>query len=69
MKKITVLEELNFVWEPEKIEKVKELWKSDSHIAEISREVKRSQCEVFLLLLELSLKKEIKERELGILGG
>lgn len=68
MAKITALEGLNFIWDEEKVNEVKEAWKEGLHIAEIARMVKRSQAEVFVLLMDLELKNQIPKRKLGIFG-
>lgn len=67
-KKIIILEDLDFLWSEETIEKVKNMWDMHIGLKGISKVVNREEDEVFLLLLHLARKKEIKKRDSYIWG-
>lgn len=60
-KKVIILDDINFLWSCEKIEKVKKLWSMGTGIKDICKVIKREGDEVFLLLLHLARSGEIKK--------
>lgn len=68
MSKVIVLENLDFAWEEKAIDDVIVMWNKGVSLQDISKEVKRSNNETFLLLMDLSLKNKIKKRARGIWG-
>lgn len=65
---IIALEDLDFTWFPDEIEKVKKFWAFGWHIAEISNQVKRDQDEVAVLIMHLARQRKIAKRKMGVLG-
>jgi len=65
---IIVLDDLDFAWRQEDIDRVKRLWKYGLHIEEIAEYVKRKSDEVTLLLMHLSRSGKIKKRVGGVFG-
>lgn len=66
--KIIILEDLDFLWSKETIEKVKIMWEMNIGLKGISKVVDREEDEVFLLLLHLARNREIKRRDSYIWG-
>lgn len=66
--KIVILEDLDFLWSKETIEKVKTMWEINIGLKGISKVVDREEDEVFLLLLHLARNREIKRRDSYIWG-
>lgn len=65
---IVILQDVEFAWNKEDISKVKQMWNENYSLKEIIEFIKREGDEVFLLLLHLSRKNQIKVRE-GFLWG
>lgn len=57
-----ILEDLNFMWEKEQIDRVIELWQEGINVIDIATEINRNTEEVFLLLMHLGRKDRIKKR-------
>lgn len=67
-KKIIILEDLDFLWPEDTVEKVKNMWEMNIGIKGITKVINREEDEVFLLLLHLARNKEIKKRDSYIWG-
>ena len=67
-RKYIALLELNFAWLEEEIALVKRMWNEGRPIWDIADVLKRPQEEVFILLIDMSMKGEIKERTGGVYG-
>ena len=65
---IIALEDLDFSWFPDEIEKVKKFWSFGWHIADIAAKVKRDQDEVAVLIMHLSRQRKTAKRKMGVLG-
>lgn len=61
-------EELNFLWGEKQVEVAVELWKSGYSVVQMAKELKRTQAEVVILILDLSMQKRIKQRLGGLWG-
>lgn len=68
MEKIIVLEDLNFQWDTEMANTVTGMWQNGTSFYDIAKATKRKKEEVFLLLMDLSMKGKIKKRK-GFLNG
>lgn len=62
------LSELDFTWFPDEVNQAIEDWESGMHISDIAKAFRRTDAEVFLLLLDMASKGKIKQREGGIFG-
>lgn len=60
--------DLDFSWSSKQVQKVKKMWWKGYSISDISSSLKRESDEVFLLLMDLARKGEIKKRKKGIFG-
>lgn len=58
-----VLEDLNFLWKDEDLDKLVELWKENKPLQDIAKSVNRSCEEVFLALMHLARERRIKKRK------
>lgn len=65
---IIILDDIEFAWNKSDIEKVIKLWKYGISFKEIVKRINRDGDEVFLLLLHLSRKGQIKKRKNYLLG-
>ena len=66
--KYIALEDLNFAWLEEEIVTVIQMWSEGRPIWDIADALKRPQEEVFILLVDLSLKGRIRKRAGGVYG-
>lgn len=62
------LDNLDFSWYLAEVDNVAKAWESGMHIADIAAAFRRTDTEVFLLLLDLASKGKITEREGGVFG-
>lgn len=62
----TALEEVDFIWDWDTVERVIEMWKNGVSFVEIAKHVKRDPLELALLLTDLTRKRKIKAREYKI---
>lgn len=62
------LQDLDLTFTEKEVEDTLELWEAGIHIADMARQLKRETEEVFILLLDLAMKRKIRERENGIFG-
>ena len=62
------LQDLDLTFTEKEVEDTQELWKAGIHIADMARQLKRETEEVFILLLDLAMKRKIRERENGVFG-
>ena len=60
--------DLDFSWKEKQIKRVIAYWNSGYHIAEIAEKVNRIIDEVTILIIDLSRKRKIEEREGGVFG-
>lgn len=60
--------DIDFTWYPDEVDHVIQAWESGMHIADIAAAFRRTDTEVFLLLLDLANKGKIDEREGGVFG-
>lgn len=60
---VIVLEELDFGWEWEEINKVEIMWLEGKGLEEMANEIKRDGDEVFLLLMHLARQGRIGARQ------
>lgn len=58
-----VLEDLNFIWKDEDLDKLVELWKENKSLQDIAKSVNRNCEEVFLALMHLGRVRRIKKRK------
>lgn len=58
-----ILDDLDFEWKEEKVDRVIAMWKEGLNVINIAAEINRSTDEVFLLLMHLSRKGKIKKRK------
>ena len=65
---VIILEDLDFSWYANEIDKVKSLWKYGWHIKDIAKTVKRDQDEVAMLIMHLARREEISRRRGGVFG-
>jgi len=65
---VIALDDLDFSWFPAEVEKVKKLWAYGWHIADITRQVKRDQDEVAVLIMHLARLGKIENRTGGVFG-
>jgi len=65
---IIALDDLDFSWFIDEIDKVKRLWKYGWHIADIAKQMRRDIDEVAILIMHLSRRGEIKRRKGGVFG-
>lgn len=65
---VIILEDLDFAWEYEVMQQVKKMWELGVNIITISKNVKRTDEEVFLLLLHLAKAGNINKRKNAIWG-
>lgn len=65
---VIILEDLDFSWYANEIDKVKSLWKYGWHIKDIAKTVKRDQDEVATLVMHLARQGRIRRRRMGVLG-
>ena len=65
---VIILEDLDFSWYANEIDKVKSLWKYGWHIKDIAKTVKRDQDEVAMLIMHLARQGRIRRRRMGVLG-
>ncbi|WP_072986825.1 hypothetical protein [Clostridium cavendishii] len=63
-----ILEDINFMWKKEEINKVKDMWNGGESLKDITEAVNREGDEVFLLLLHLARQRKIKIRK-GFIWG
>jgi hypothetical protein len=56
------VEDADFYWSPLEINRFDELWKKDTSIVEIAKEMKRSEIAVFLLSLDRVFRNKVKPR-------
>jgi len=73
------LEDLDFTWYSDEIEKVIELWNQGANVVEIAEKVRKApwfmhskdhgQYEVVILLMDLARREKIEPRPGGLLGG
>lgn len=66
---VIALDDLDFSWYRQEVERVKKLWIYGWHIADIAKQMQRKQDEVAILIMHLARKGEIKRRKGGIFGG
>ena len=59
---VIILQDIEFAWNKKDISKVKQMWNENYSFKEILKEIKREGDELFLLLLHLARKNQIKER-------
>lgn len=62
------LEELDFVWCIEEVEKVVHLWADGMNLWEIANEMKRDPDEVAVLIMDLARKNRIVSRPVIAIG-
>ena len=60
--------DLDFSWKEKQVKRVTAYWNSGYHIAEIAEKVNRIIDEVTILIIDLSRKGKIEEREGGVFG-
>ena len=65
---VIILQDIEFAWNKKDISKVKQMWNENYSFKEILKEIKREGDELFLLLLHLARKNQIKER-VGFIWG
>ena len=65
---VIILQDIEFAWNKKDISKVKKMWDENYSFKEILKEIKREGDELFLLLLHLARRNQIKERE-GFIWG
>ena len=65
---VIILQDIEFAWNKKDISKVKKMWDENYSFKEILKEIKREGDELFLLLLHLARKNQIKER-VGFIWG
>ena len=76
---VIVLDDLDFSWTIEEIEKVRELWKKGINIVDIAQRVRKKNTDFYrkeqdainetaLLIMHLDRKGQIKPRKGGIFG-
>lgn len=63
---VIILEELDFIWDDESIQKFREMWEENKTISEISKYFKRSKNEIALLVMDQEMKYKIKPRSIGL---
>lgn len=61
-------EELNYVWQPEKVREFREMWKGGEDIREIAKYLKRKPEEVAILVMDQAKRGNIQKRPTGIFG-
>ena len=66
--KYIALEDLNFAWLEEEILLVIRIWNEGRAIWDIADALKRPQEEVFILLIDMSMKGGIRKRTGGVFG-
>jgi hypothetical protein len=66
---ITILEDLDFNWRQSEIDRAIRLWEYGTGLREMSRILKRSCEETFMLLIHLSMKNKIQKRKGYVWGG
>ncbi len=66
---ITILEDIDFCWYERDIERAIRLWEYGTGLREMSRILKRSCEETFMLLMHLSMKNKIQKRKGYVWGG
>lgn len=66
---VTILEELDFTWTVEQMDNVKRYWNEGKSLLDIRDIIKRTDEEVFLLLLHLSKKGRISKRDKWVWQG
>lgn len=67
--KYIALEETNFLWTFEEVERFERLWDEGADIWFLSKVFKRTHVEMAILIMDRHLKGHIKMRAGGILGG
>lgn len=65
---VIALDDLDFSWYRQEVERVKKLWIYGWHIADIAKQMQRKQDEVAILIMHLARKREIKRRKGGVFG-
>ena len=65
---LVACEELNFVWQPEKVRQFRELWREGWDIRDIAKRLKRKPEEVAILVMDQARTGNIKKRPTGIFG-
>ena len=58
-----ILEDLDFTWEREDINKVTKMWNEGIYVPDIAKNINRPTEEVFLLLMHLGRQGRIKQRK------
>lgn len=61
-------EELNFVWQPEKVRKFREMWAAGEDIREIAKQLRRKPEEIAILVMDQAKRGNIQKRPTGIFG-
>lgn len=56
------VEDTDFYWSPSEIEKFDVMWKKDTSLHEISKEMRRTEISVFLLSIDRVFRKKVKPR-------
>lgn len=65
---IIACEELNFVWQPEKVRVFREMWRDGADIRVIAKCLKRKPEEVAILVMDQAKRGNIQKRPTGIFG-
>ena len=65
---VIILQDIEFAWNKKDISKVKKMWDENYSFKDMIKEIKREGDELFLLLLHLARKNQIKER-VGFIWG
>ena len=65
---VIILQDIEFAWNKKDISQAKKMWNENYSFKEIVKEIKREGDELFLLLLHLARKNQIKER-VGFIWG
>lgn len=58
-----ILEDVDFAWEREDINKVTKMWNGGIYVPDIAKNINRPTEEVFLLLMHLGRQGRIKQRK------
>lgn len=60
------LEDIDFVWDEDKIKAFRRLWREGANIYELEQELGRGQNEIAVLILDQSIRGRIEQRKVSL---
>lgn len=60
------LEDVDFVWDADKVTKFRELWNQGASIYELEEELGRDQDDIAMLIMDQSRRGKIERRPMGL---